>query len=119
MLGSPTRFACFKCWIRGHLVGPGKRVFTNSYAYLPLNHPLRRDPRILALNNTSGVPHTGNEEPGRQRSFIELFMNKPLPDDVPTLVPGESSTYYDGEMFSRAIFGCFKIGIVQDVKIMW
>lgn len=97
MLGSPTEHPCWKCWVKGHLVGPGKRVLTNSYVFLPLNHPLRRNPRLVALNNTSGKVLTGREVPPRKRTTIELFQNKPLPDSQATLLPGEKSAYYDGE----------------------
>lgn len=101
MLGSPTRFACFKCWVCGHLVGMGKRVFTNSYLFLPLDHPLRSNARLVGLNNPDNTERTGLEEPPRQRTFIEIFMNKDLPDTQPVLLVGEKTSYYDGAMHTH------------------
>lgn len=98
MLGSPSHFSCFKCWVSGFLAGAGKRLFTNHYTFLPLDHPMRSTQfGLCGKHNYSKQIRTGKEEPCLFRSQTELVKNKPLPFSD-SLVAGERSCTRDGEL---------------------
>lgn len=110
MKGSPTSFACWKCWIPGFSIGPGKTLFSNHFQLLPLSHRFRRKKlNLIGLNNPppkpvrggprnpSPVRRTGRETPARKRTAIEVRKNRLRPYRNPKLLPGEAQCTYDGE----------------------
>lgn len=101
MKGSPSFWACFKCWISGFLAGPGKRVYPLHWTQLPLDHQMRAPAYgLTSLHNFGGQPRTGQELPPWDRSTLELKLGVVVPTaGSHGLLPGERPVEHDGKIF--------------------
>lgn len=95
--GSPTKFACWKCWIPGFLIGSGKQLFTNHYQFLPLLHRLRSAAiNLFGLNNpppkkpapaAAAVPPPPDAAPPAQPATKRARHAQPPATSEPPAVP--------------------------------
>lgn len=98
MKGSPSHWACFKCWISGFMAGAGKRLYTLHYTFLPLGHFMRSVSfGLFRKHNLSKQKRTGKELPPRRRTLIELMFNIIVPPSLVRLVAGEPPSERNGE----------------------
>lgn len=99
MKGSPSFWACFKCWISGFLAGAGKRIYPNHYTQLPLDHFWRNTAYgLTSIHNFGGQIRTGQELPPWDRSTLDLKLGVVVPTaGSHGLLHGEKPCQPDGE----------------------
>ncbi|MGI9472356.1 MAG: aspartate 1-decarboxylase [Rubripirellula sp.] len=50
-----------------HLIRPGDRVILASYAWVPVDAIAEHRPKLIFVDESNGIKHTGPEVPGPQR----------------------------------------------------
>lgn len=77
--GSPTPYACFKCWEKGWPIRH-KWIYPNHYQYLPAGHPLRKNLfKKHVPPSTQRVPEDVEKTAPRERTDTEMKFALPYP----------------------------------------